>query len=228
MFHFYTPWKHQKTSGFLMFSGGIEVEQWLKMGYLIWFLSIFSALTSFKKGQGRNSSIALLKMDFSLNWETWYCTNFKKALIFKKISAFCFLFKLLPSRNLLVQREQSNFLNNDWNLFEVNNKDIRTTSMMLFSCLYLLLTLNRFHKLFLGFQCSLWTCKCRLGRHLTFCKNNQTTNNKTADCRTAFCDTTRVPLLRTRVLRVRQPSSGMDAVTWVFWCLKKQPPEVFY
>ena len=30
MFHFYTPWK-QKTGGFLMFSGGIEVEHWLKM-----------------------------------------------------------------------------------------------------------------------------------------------------------------------------------------------------
>ena len=24
----YTPWKHQKTSGFLMFSGGIERDQW--------------------------------------------------------------------------------------------------------------------------------------------------------------------------------------------------------
>ena len=32
MFHFYTPWKYQKTAGFLMFSGGIEVEHWLKMG----------------------------------------------------------------------------------------------------------------------------------------------------------------------------------------------------
>ena len=32
MFHFYTPWKQQKTGGFLMFSGGIEVEHWLKMG----------------------------------------------------------------------------------------------------------------------------------------------------------------------------------------------------
>ena len=28
MFYFYTPWKHQETSGF-MFSGGID---WLKMG----------------------------------------------------------------------------------------------------------------------------------------------------------------------------------------------------
>ena len=32
IFHFYIPWKHQKTGGFLMFSGGIEVEHWLKMG----------------------------------------------------------------------------------------------------------------------------------------------------------------------------------------------------
>ena len=31
-FHFYTPRKYQKTYGFLMFSGGIEVEHWLKMG----------------------------------------------------------------------------------------------------------------------------------------------------------------------------------------------------
>ena len=29
---FYTPWKHQKTSGFLMFSGVIERDQWYDMG----------------------------------------------------------------------------------------------------------------------------------------------------------------------------------------------------
>ena len=27
MFHIYTPWKHQKTTGFLAFSGGSEIEQ---------------------------------------------------------------------------------------------------------------------------------------------------------------------------------------------------------
>ena len=32
MFYFNTPWKYQKTRGFLMFSGGIEVGHWLKMG----------------------------------------------------------------------------------------------------------------------------------------------------------------------------------------------------
>ena len=34
MFRFYTPWKHQKTRGFLiMFPWGIEVDfHWLKMG----------------------------------------------------------------------------------------------------------------------------------------------------------------------------------------------------
>ena len=34
MFHFYISWKHQKTGGFLMFLGGIEVEHWLKIGWL--------------------------------------------------------------------------------------------------------------------------------------------------------------------------------------------------
>ena len=29
---FDTPWKHQKTSGFLMFSGGITRDQWHEMG----------------------------------------------------------------------------------------------------------------------------------------------------------------------------------------------------
>ena len=29
--HFYTPWKRQKTYGFLMFSGGIEIWHWTKM-----------------------------------------------------------------------------------------------------------------------------------------------------------------------------------------------------
>ena len=30
--HFYIPWKRQKTKGFLMFSGGIEMWHWTKMG----------------------------------------------------------------------------------------------------------------------------------------------------------------------------------------------------
>ena len=32
MFYFYTPWKSQKTFGFLVFSGGKEMEHWVKMG----------------------------------------------------------------------------------------------------------------------------------------------------------------------------------------------------
>ena len=31
MFHFYTPWKRQKTKGFLTFLGGIEIEHWAKI-----------------------------------------------------------------------------------------------------------------------------------------------------------------------------------------------------
>ena len=32
LLYFYTPWKRQKTKGFLAFSEGIEVERWAKMG----------------------------------------------------------------------------------------------------------------------------------------------------------------------------------------------------
>ena len=32
MLNFYTPWKRQKTFGFLTFSGGIEMKHWAKMG----------------------------------------------------------------------------------------------------------------------------------------------------------------------------------------------------
>ena len=32
MFHFYTPWKRQKTFSFSVVSGGIEIEHWTKMG----------------------------------------------------------------------------------------------------------------------------------------------------------------------------------------------------
>ena len=33
--HFYTPWKRQKTAGFLMFLGGIEMKYWLSRGVFI-------------------------------------------------------------------------------------------------------------------------------------------------------------------------------------------------
>ena len=35
MFPFCSPWKHQKTFGLLVFSGGIKWEHWLEMGLII-------------------------------------------------------------------------------------------------------------------------------------------------------------------------------------------------
>ena len=35
MFHFYTPWKQQKFSGFLVFLEGMEVKFWLKMSQIM-------------------------------------------------------------------------------------------------------------------------------------------------------------------------------------------------
>ena len=36
---FYTSWKRQETSGFLMFLGGIEIDQWYEMGGVHHFLN---------------------------------------------------------------------------------------------------------------------------------------------------------------------------------------------
>ena len=35
MLHFYTPWKRQKTFGFLIFSEGIEIKHCDEMGYFL-------------------------------------------------------------------------------------------------------------------------------------------------------------------------------------------------
>ena len=40
MFHFYTPWKRQKTKGFLTFSDGIKMEHWTDMGLGSAFLQV--------------------------------------------------------------------------------------------------------------------------------------------------------------------------------------------
>ena len=42
---FYYLWKHQKTEGFLMFVGGIEVGHWLKI--LTWVLTIIMMMNCF-------------------------------------------------------------------------------------------------------------------------------------------------------------------------------------
>ena len=39
---FDTPWKHQKTEGFLMFSGAIEWDQWHEMGQKWWLILFIS------------------------------------------------------------------------------------------------------------------------------------------------------------------------------------------
>ena len=65
--------------------------------------------------------------------------------------------EIIPSRHLLVQSQQWKPQNNMGNLFKVNNKDTRTTSIRI------LLTCNRFHSFFCYFLNWLWTNKYRLG-----------------------------------------------------------------
>ena len=47
MLHFYTPWKRQKTIGFLTFSGGIEMWHWtkrVKQSRTNWFCFIIAQI----------------------------------------------------------------------------------------------------------------------------------------------------------------------------------------
>ena len=72
-----------------------------------------------------------------------------------------------PCKQIRAQNRYQKNWKNVWNMFEVNNKDTRTTPMMPFRCL--LLTLNIFYTLLWCVHCSLWTSKCLLGG--SFSKN---------------------------------------------------------
>ena len=49
MLHFYIPWKHQKTSGFQMFSGGMEIKYWIKMDQNYALLGLVIKLSKLKQ-----------------------------------------------------------------------------------------------------------------------------------------------------------------------------------
>ena len=76
---FYTPWKHQKTRDILIFSGGIEGEQWYEIGnhllsHQIQICGALRDLVSFVQFQKREKhplkpglkSVTLLKLNSSM------------------------------------------------------------------------------------------------------------------------------------------------------------------
>ena len=52
IFHLYTPWKRPKTFGFLTFSGGIEMRNWVKMDLLLALSWMFNIVLSVKDNHG--------------------------------------------------------------------------------------------------------------------------------------------------------------------------------
>ena len=97
MFPFYTPWNHQKTSGFVTFSGGIERNidlKWVKMfGCVLantkWFSVIISELLY--RLTRLNFVLGLFLLNFSIvitwkiKWISW--KSWKKYSIPKNKSA---------------------------------------------------------------------------------------------------------------------------------------------
>ena len=92
MSHFCTPWKHQKTKGFLTFSWGIEMEHCLKMDGTRWvkmsyknskwcaFMKWFSSQNNHLKSESH-----LKKLFYLLQWkpfkndEKWFLFHLKSS-----------------------------------------------------------------------------------------------------------------------------------------------------
>ena len=106
-----------------------------------WILIIFLLLekkSDFRKNSSLNS---LLKWKFAvLLWiscateSAWY--NSRKFTILRERAFLTLYVETVTSRHLLVQSQQWKHQNNMWNLFKVNNKDTKTTSVTSFWCLY--------------------------------------------------------------------------------------------
>ena len=66
MFHFFTSWKHQKTSGFLTFSGGFEIQHWLEMGLRVQGCAFSSQVTNISLKANRKSTVLTWMIKFQL------------------------------------------------------------------------------------------------------------------------------------------------------------------
>ena len=106
----YTPWKHQKTSAFLMFSGGIERDQWHEIGLVVSFPSLWSSfilrtLTSrvFSKRYCALMLKNMFRIFFYVPCKLWKRLNGKGLFVkfdmlpfqssMKKLPLFCLIFK---------------------------------------------------------------------------------------------------------------------------------------
>ena len=74
-----------------------------------------------------------LKYQFQVSvfWVLVFFLNFKHFL-----TTWLILCKYYPRRNLLAQSEQWKHQSNVWNLFKINNKEARATSLTSFWCLH--------------------------------------------------------------------------------------------
>lgn len=106
MVSLYIPWKHQKAIGFLMFSGGIEINQWHEMGYCRGLFFWKSLNLSYLQGFGY-----VFVMVFYENVRAWTHIFFIPS-INEEISANKYILKV----------NQINASKKLWNMFQCNNK----------------------------------------------------------------------------------------------------------
>ena len=126
MFPFYTSWKHQKTIGFLVFSGDIKWEHWPEMGSPISCLSRFLYLLKTWENV-RCSDVFRGYRKRTVAWSRLMDWHLKKGLFRKSfIVSLMYYFKspnLLMGNDTVILHESSLFscsLNLLFKLFKIS------------------------------------------------------------------------------------------------------------
>ena len=82
---FYTPWKHEKIPGFLIFSGGVEKDHWYDVGW--------------NKKMDRCALVGTLVVPFARVYQYWKLENWQSPSQFLINPIFIFFTPLKTSEN---------------------------------------------------------------------------------------------------------------------------------
>ena len=104
MFYFYTPWKRQKTSDFLTFSGGIEIEHWLKMSeIMLMFIYVKKNLNQ----KTQHKRVDIVRILFIIN--SWYIGILRYTVSLNEYFNFPWISIIFFDHSIDIQKEKSNY-----------------------------------------------------------------------------------------------------------------------
>ena len=125
--HFYTPWKRQKTKGFLTFSGDIEMWHWTKMGYDVWQSSEYTSISN-KIYKNKNTLVKQCLISFlifliSLIWDLHLEVKHRLSVL----SSTCFKHKKdVKTKRLINDSFRLDFLANIFSIHFTQRRTVNT------------------------------------------------------------------------------------------------------